>query len=144
MKISLIIVKIMSRGIVLKNQREDHELTVKALKFSLMRKCLHWSKSSTISSNCTILNPGKVQQQFQEKEFKATAKQISGKIVALKYYLSAEKRKSEASARKYGSGREVIYIRKWWFHRHQLFLKDDLFIYFIYLFIIIFTVGLQC
>ena len=41
MKISLITVKIMSRGIVLKSQREDHELTVKALKFGLMRKCLH-------------------------------------------------------------------------------------------------------
>ena len=53
------------------------------------------------------------------------AKQISGKIVVLKIYLSAEKRKSEASARKYGSGREVIYIPKWLFHRHLLFLKDD-------------------
>ena len=41
MKISLITVKIMSQGIVLKNQREDNELTVKALKFGLMRKCLH-------------------------------------------------------------------------------------------------------
>ena len=40
-KISLITVKIMSRGIVLKNQREDHELTVKVLKFGLMRKRLH-------------------------------------------------------------------------------------------------------
>ena len=40
-KISLITVKIMSRRIVLKSQRENHELTVKALKSGLMRKCLH-------------------------------------------------------------------------------------------------------
>ena len=40
-------------------------------------------------------------------------------------YFSAEKRKSEASARKSGSGREDIYIPKWQFYRHLLFLKDN-------------------
>ena len=67
----------------------------------------------------------KVQQQLQEKGFEATTKQISEKMVVLKNYFSAEKRKSEASARKSGSGREDIYIPKWQFYRHLLFLKDN-------------------
>ena len=70
-------------------------------------------------------NLGKVQQQLQEKGFEATTKQISEKMVVLKNYFSAEKRKSEASARKSGSGREDIYIPKWQFYRHLLFLKDN-------------------
>ena len=54
-----------------------------------------------------------------------TTKQISEKMIALKNYFSAEKRKSEASARKSGSGREDIYIPKWQFYRHLHFLKDN-------------------
>ena len=70
-------------------------------------------------------NLDKVQQQLQEKGFEATTKQISEKMVVLKNYFSAEKRKSEASARKSASGREDIYIPKWQFYRHLLFLKDN-------------------
>ena len=70
-------------------------------------------------------NLGKVQQQSQEKEFEAKAKQISKKMVVMKNYFSAEKRKSEAFATKSGSGREDIYILKWQFYRHLLFLKDN-------------------
>ena len=70
-------------------------------------------------------NLGKVVQQLQEKGFEATTKQISEKMVVLKNYFSAEKRKSEASARKSGSSREDIYIPKWQFYRHLLFVKDN-------------------
>ena len=70
-------------------------------------------------------NLGKVQQQSQEKGFEATTKQISEKMVVLKNYSSAEKRKSESSARKSGSGREDIYIPKWQFFRDLLFLEDN-------------------
>ena len=54
-----------------------------------------------------------------------TTKQISEKMIALKNYFSAEKRNSEVSARRSGSGREDIYIPKWQFYRHLLFLKDN-------------------
>ena len=63
--------------------------------------------------------------KLQEKGFEATTKQISEKMVVLKNYVSAEKRKCEASARKSGSGREDTYIPKWQFYRHLLFLKDN-------------------
>ena len=44
-------------------------------------------------------NLGKVQQQLQKKGFEATTKQINEKMVVLKNYFSAEKRKSEALQR---------------------------------------------
>ena len=58
------------------------------------------------------------------KDIEVTAKQITNKLLSLRTYYSAERRKEEAAARKSGSKRDDLYQCKWQFYRHLAFLED--------------------
>ena len=66
----------------------------------------------------------KIRSTLIEKGIEVTAKQITDKLLSLRNYYSAERRKEEAAARKSGSGRDDLYQSKWQFYRHLVFLKD--------------------
>ena len=66
----------------------------------------------------------KIRSTLIEKGIEVTAKQITDKLLSLRNYYSAERRKEEAAARKSRSGRDDLYQSKWQFYRHRVFLKD--------------------
>ena len=73
--------------------------------------------------NYITVNTQKIRSTLIEKGIEVTAKQITDKLLSLRNYYSAERRK-EAAARKSGSGRDDLYQSKWQFYRHLVFLKD--------------------
>ena len=67
----------------------------------------------------------KIRSTLIEKGIEVTAKQITDKLLSLRNYYSAERRKEEAAARKSGSGRDgfvpiqiAVLQTSWFFERY--------------------------
>ena len=72
-----------------------------------------------------LKNMNKLKDELLENGVEVTVDQISKKMVSLKNHFSSEKRKIEAASTKSGSGTGDLYVTKWQYYRHLLFLKDN-------------------